>query len=227
MRMREDRASVGRIMVADETYERLKAQIMDQVIAPGARISIDGLARELGVSQTPIRESLARLESEGLAVKIPLRGYRATPLLTSEEFEDLYQFRRLIEPWAARRAAERVDAAGVTLLREEMRSVAAPTDSNWRAYRALTDHDERFHGLIAALSGSEQLRRALERTHCHLHTFRLRWDPSFGPETLAEHSRVADAVAEGRAGEAEEAMVRHLDAGLRGRLGGVYEARHA
>lgn len=226
---REERPSVpGRIMVAEQTYERLKAQVIDQVIAPGARLSIDGLARELGVSQTPVRESLARLESDGLAVKTPLRGYRAAPLLTPEEFEDLYQFRCLIEPRAARRAATRIDRAAARSLQEEMASVTPPDsvtppeESGYQAYRALAAHDERFHDLVARLSGSHYLRQALERTHCHLHIFRLRWDRSFVPETLAEHRRIAEAIAACTPDEAEHAMTAHLDAGLRGRLKGFY-----
>lgn len=225
MSTQQARAPGGRVIVMDETYERLKARIMDHVIAPGARISIDGLARELEVSQTPVRESLARLESEGLAVKLPLRGYRTTTLITPEEFEDLFQFRRLIEPWAARRAAERVDAAGARSLIAETESATPPRESNYEAYRALAAHDQRFHNLVATLSGSDQVRRALERTHCHLHIFRLHWDRRFGPQTLAEHHRIAEAITHGSADEAEQAMVDHIEAGLHGRLQGVYDPR--
>src|SRR3954447_4797766 len=82
--------------LADEVYEAVKALVMDHVIAPGARVYIDGLARQLGVSQTPIREALARLESDGLVTKEPLRGYSATPLLTRSEVDDLFQFRLLV-----------------------------------------------------------------------------------------------------------------------------------
>ena len=71
-----------RNVLADDVYELVKAMVMDHVIRPGARVSIDGLARELAVSPTPVREALARLESDGLVLKEPLKGYRATPLLT-------------------------------------------------------------------------------------------------------------------------------------------------
>ena len=108
----QDRRLLRRQMLADDVYEAIKTMLMDHVIRPGARISIDGLAREFQVSSTPVREALARLESEGLAVKEPLKGYRATPLLSLAEFDDLYRFRQLLEPWAARRAAELIDDDG-------------------------------------------------------------------------------------------------------------------
>jgi DNA-binding GntR family transcriptional regulator len=90
-----------RQILSNDVYEVIKAQIMDHAIAPGARMSIESLARDLQVSQTPIREALARLESDGLVTKAPLRGYSATPLLTPDEMDDLYVLRSLIEPWSA------------------------------------------------------------------------------------------------------------------------------
>ena len=72
--------------LADETYDAIKAKILDHGIAPGEHVGIDELARELAVSQTPIREALARLESDGLVIKIPLRGYEATDLLSVQPF---------------------------------------------------------------------------------------------------------------------------------------------
>src|SRR6266446_3726174 len=65
----------ARRMLAGEVYEYIKTQLMDQQIQPGVRINIDKLARQLQISQTPIREALARLEAEGLVTKEPLRGY--------------------------------------------------------------------------------------------------------------------------------------------------------
>src|ERR1700754_4327849 len=118
-------------MLGADVYEAIKTMLMDHVIRPGTRISIDGLAREFQVSSTPVREALARLESEGLAVKEPLKGYRATPLLTLEEFDDLYRFRLLLEPWAARRAAELISPAGIEQLRSELANAVEPTSIDY------------------------------------------------------------------------------------------------
>jgi DNA-binding GntR family transcriptional regulator len=209
--------------LTDAVYEAVKARVMDQVVAAGDRMSIDGLARELGVSPTPVREALTRLESEGLATKEALKGYRAAPLLTREEFDDLFAFRRLIEPWAAARAAERIDDAGRALLSGELGSASAPAGTSYDDYRRLTEHDQRFHSLVAELSGSPQVRRALERTHCHLHIFRLHFERATGHETLAEHAAVVEAITAGDPAAAEEAMVHHLDAAMNVRLRTIYD----
>jgi len=212
-----------RHVLSDEVHERIKAMLMDHAIAPGARISIDGLARQLGVSPTPVREALARLESEQLAVKSPLKGYRATELLTLQEFDDLFQFRRLIEPWAARNAAQRIDDEGRRALRAELCSVTPPKNATYGSYKALTAHDSRFHSMVARLSGSEQVRVALERTHCHLHIFRLYYTRETGPDTLAEHRAIADAIIAGDGEAAEAAMLSHLEAAMVQRLRPVYD----
>src|SRR4051812_33000463 len=187
-----------RQVLADDVYEAVKALVMDHVIAPGARVSIDGLARDLGVSQTPIREALARLESDGLVTKEPLRGYSATPLLTRAEVDELFQFRLLIEPWAAARAAELATRADHDRILAEMASCEEPPPGEaYEAYRALAQHDGRFHLLLAGLAGNQQLRTALDRTHCHMHIFRLYSAGGGGAQTIAEHRKVTAAVVRG------------------------------
>ncbi|WBQ05951.1 GntR family transcriptional regulator [Kribbella sp. CA-293567] len=219
----QDRRLLRRQMLADDVYEAIKTMLMDHAIRPGARISIDGLARDFQVSSTPVREALARLESEGLADKEPLKGYRATPLLTLTEFDDLYRFRLLLEPWAARRAAELVDDAGRDRLRAELATAVEPTSVDYAGYKSLTAHDNRFHSLIAALSGSEQVRLAFQRTHCHLHIFRLHYDRDTGPEVLVEHRQIVDAITSGIPAAAEAAMTTHLDNSMSLRLRKIYE----
>ncbi|GAA1679536.1 GntR family transcriptional regulator [Kribbella yunnanensis] len=218
-----DRRVLRRQMLADDVYEAIKTMLMDHVVRPGARISIDGLAREFQVSSTPVREALARLESEGLALKEPLKGYRATQLLTLAEFDDLYRFRLLLEPWAARRAAELITDEGRDRLRAELATAVEPTSVDYAGYKSLTVHDNRFHTLIATLSGSEQVRLAFQRTHCHLHIFRLHYERDIGPEVLTEHRTLVDAITSGNPPAAEAAMTRHIQNSMQSRLRKIYE----
>ncbi|MFC7583577.1 FCD domain-containing protein [Nonomuraea antimicrobica] len=74
-------------------------------------------------------------------------------------------------------------------------------------------HDARFHDLVAELSGSPALRASLQRTHSHLHLFRIEYEGRrSGEPTLAEHARIVEAVTAGDAGAAEQAMRDHLTA---------------
>jgi DNA-binding GntR family transcriptional regulator len=73
------------------------AFLMDGKLEPGTPVSIDGMARDLGVSPTPIREALARLEATGMVARIALKGYRVAPLFMTEELGKLMEARRVIE----------------------------------------------------------------------------------------------------------------------------------
>src|SRR6478735_11747172 len=94
-------------MLSDEVYAVLQQAIMDGTIPPDDRLNAGELARRFDVSPTPVREALAKLESDGLVEKHPLKGYRTTDLLAREELVDLFELRLLLEPGTAARAAQR------------------------------------------------------------------------------------------------------------------------
>ena len=199
----------NRQVLADGVYERIRALIMNDGIAPGDRINIDEIARELDVSGTPVREALARLESEGLVSRLPLRGYRVTEFLTRDEVEDMYGLRLLLEPpSAAKAAAVMTDAHAAELLRELATCPAAPLYDD---YKALTAHDARLHELILRIAGNEAVAQAFARTHCHLHLFRLWYNQPTGEQTIDEHRAIVDALVSGKPAVARKAMTHHLE----------------
>ena len=97
---------------------------MDADLQPGMRLSIDGLARELQVSPTPVREALFRCEAEGLVVRRPNAGYTVAPLLDREGLLNLYDIRLLLEPEAAARAATSVTADDLREMDDAIRQMA-------------------------------------------------------------------------------------------------------
>lgn len=201
----------SRQVLTDGVYEQVRALIMNHGIAPGARANIEELARELDVSGTPVREALARLESEGLVSRLPLRGYRVTELLTRKEVEDIYGLRLLLEPPSAAAAARAMTPAFAAALAEELATCpSAPAGSTYDGYKALTAHDARLHELILHIAGNEAVEQAFSRTHCHLHFFRLSYNRPFGEQTIVEHRRIVAALAKGNPSKAHDAMTRHL-----------------
>lgn len=173
---RAPRTGVGprRIVLADGTYDAIKAKILDHEISPGQRLGIDKLSRGLSVSQTPVREALARLEADGLVTKIPLRGYEATDLLSVQQADDLFQFRALIEPWAASEASRRGTRREINALEAELeRAEHIERSGDTSTYPEFTDHDTRLHALVARASGNSFVEEAFIRTHCHMHLFRV------------------------------------------------------
>ncbi|MGW7657534.1 GntR family transcriptional regulator [Streptomyces asiaticus] len=88
-----------------EVLTALREQVMYGGIAPDSRINSDAVARDLGVSTTPVREAPQRLEGDNLVVYTPGRGYSNAPLLDLAGPRSLYEYRLLVEPWAARYVA--------------------------------------------------------------------------------------------------------------------------
>jgi DNA-binding GntR family transcriptional regulator len=203
-----------RVTLADGVYESVKALIMDHAIAPGDRVTSDALARQLGVSPTPVREALARLESDGLVRKRPLAGYTTTSLLTRAEFDELFEMRLLVEPAAAQRAAGAgLSAADTDLLGKEA-DLPAPAAgaTGYASFAAFTAQDARFHELLAELSGNRMLYECFTRLHAHLHLHRLDFPVTHYGISAVEHHRIVAAVAAGDQDAAAAAMHAHLTA---------------
>ncbi|MGI5147865.1 GntR family transcriptional regulator [Plantactinospora sp. CA-294935] len=217
-----------RTTLADDVYESVRTLVMDHAVAPGERINIDALARRLEVSPTPVREALARLESDGLVRKRPLAGYTAAPLLTRAEFDELVEMRLILETASARRVAERFarrpidggdgdgDGSGgpagelAELRREAELPDQVPGTEGFAAIAAFTAQDARFHHLLAERSGNRMLHSAVVRLRAHLHLFRLHFPTAHYGTSAREHLRIVDAVGTGDPDAAGAAIRDHL-----------------
>lgn len=200
---REYGATVTRV------YNALRVPIVDGEIPPGQRMNIDAIARRLGVSQTPVREALQRLEADDLLVYAPGRGYRTTPVLDLDGLRSVFEFRLLVEPWAARAAAtDRLSNPGAGLDAELRTFAEVAGGENVR--QELLGHDTRFHAMILAATGNEVVQSAYASSHCHLHVFRLSAVDVNGERTIEEHRRILDAIRECDPEAAEAAMVEHI-----------------
>lgn len=193
-----------------KVYAALRVPIVDGEIPPGTRINIDAVARKLGVSQTPVREALQRLEGDDLLTYTPGRGYRTTPMLEPSRLRSLFEFRLLVEPWAARTAAADRLANPAAALAEELQTLERIVHSTNDVRQEMLAHDTRFHDLILAAAGNEVVRHSFAQTHCHLHVFRLYPVDADGLFTLEEHGRIVDAVRSGDPEGAERAMTEHI-----------------
>ena len=203
----------SRPVLTDDTYEQIKSLLMDHLIEPGERVSIDGLARTLKVSQTPIREALVRLESDGLVIRKPLTGYSATPVLTLGQLIELYEFRFVIEPKAIELATLKLTPDDEKLLRDELAVVKKISmGSTYATYKDVFHHHNRFHQLIFNLSGNTFLESTFLKTHCHLHLFRLNpTTQKYQTKALREHGEIVRAISSRNPQKAREAMIKHLE----------------
>lgn len=195
--------------LGDEIHAAIFERIMSLEIAPGERISVDALSRQLGVSQTPVREALTRLETEGLVRKTPLVGYSAAPRLSAAEMADLYEMRLQLEPFAARKCALAMPEAVIDQLHALCVDMAALSDrEGLSAYAQFAQLDMAFHDQIAVSAGNAMMADALRRLHSHVHLFRLLVEARVPPRASAEHDGLIVAIR-ARDGDAAEAAMRH------------------
>jgi DNA-binding GntR family transcriptional regulator len=134
-------------------YSVIRSGIVSGELARGDRLREAELAERIGVSRTPVREALRRLDAEGLVDFTPNRGASVTAW-NERELDDLYELRALLESYAARLAAARISAdalARLTDLAEEMRSLA---DAGSQTADKLTELNGEFHLTITRASGN-------------------------------------------------------------------------
>ncbi|MBC2932564.1 GntR family transcriptional regulator [Nocardioides sp. zg-1228] len=197
--------------LADEVYDALLGQLMSLRIEPGSRVTMDALARELRVSQTPIRDALNRMEADGLVVRVPHAGYRIPPQITRDRFEDMVEIRLLLEPSAARHAAERATTGQVEEMRRLLEEMGQLVEGGRHlAYGAFGLRDAALHDLVADSAGNQVVREALARLHTHVHLFRLLYDAEVTFLAMGEHEEVVDAIASRDPDAAAYAMRRHI-----------------
>jgi len=140
--------------------ELIREAIVDGRLEPGRRLKEEELARELGISRTPIREALLMLQAEGLVDAVPNRGAMVR-VHTPDDLDDLYQLRALLEGYAARRAATRISNEQVEELQASCERFEAldPDDE----LRELVRENMLFHSAILDLAGSRRLASMVRR----------------------------------------------------------------
>ena len=196
----------GRLTTA-EVYEALRRKILDHTIPPATKVNIHHLSREFGVSPTPVREALRLLQGDNLLVATSNKGYATTEVLDLQGVRDLFEFRLLIEPWAARTAATNRLNNPAHVLDGELAHFDAAGDS---LRHALIAHDSRFHRAILESTENQTVIQSFEQSHCHLHLFRMyghSWD---WRTTIREHESIAEAIRAADPAKAEDMMRRHL-----------------
>jgi len=196
--------------LADDVHDVLVDMLMNHTLAPGSRLNIEVVAKTLGVSPTPVREALARVEAEGLVVKEPRRGYLVAPLISLDDLHSLIDFRLLVEPEAAAAAARRATPEQAARLQELARSGGADDGNDPAVNRLGMMYDARFHDAVAELAGNPWLRESLGRLRSHLHMYRLYHHAGQAAATKPEHVTIANAIAKRDPDAAAEAMRSHL-----------------
>lgn len=186
---------------------------MDGRLMPGDAVSIDGTARDLEVSPTPVREALARLEHTGLVQRAALKGYRVAPLSSAAEMAQLMEARLVIEPVNTRLAGEVMTPETLAALEQSIEDLStAPRGPSFAEFRDYFDADERFHRLIAENAGNPFLLAAYNALGGQVQRFRLFSGVGItdADSAIAEHRAIFEAFRAGDIEGAAAKMTEHV-----------------
>lgn len=199
-----------RINLRDQVYDILKKKIILRDIGSGEKINEEELAKAFGVSRTPIRETLVRLEHEGIVKIIPRRG----AFVVSQSLKkviDLLQVREVLEGLVVRLATKNMKSDILHRIRKCLEEVSSDTLDPNRLMK-YTPADVEFHSLLLEACDNELLESMMERVNANLQMVRLRTValPGRPEQTVREHFEIVAAIERGDAALAETLMRKHV-----------------
>ena len=204
----EPRKTKGPSLV-DRAYREIKRRILDNFYKANLQVLEQDLALQLGMSRTPVREAVIRLEKEGLVEVLPRRGVRVLPI-SPDDMREIYEVLNCLEAQAAQRLAERkpsrTDVAPLIEAVEDMeRSLDAGDLDAW------ANADDRFHRGLLELSGNKRLAAmaltVFDQAHrVRMTTLRMRPPPQQSNE---DHRALLDAILAGDGPRAHQVHYQH------------------
>lgn len=204
--------------LAGKAYELIKEAIVQGRFAPGTWLLEEQLTQAMGISRTPIREAFNRLKSEGLIEVIPRRGAHIVEL-TTEEIDDLFEAREVIETTFFIRSAERISRKQVEKFREtldrqeaDMRQSEDDSDT-WHASRQqYLKTDRSLHDALIAAAGNKYWEKLYYnlRDRIEIYGNRISFDREWFAVAMADHQRIIKAILAGDFEVGKDAMSQHI-----------------
>jgi DNA-binding GntR family transcriptional regulator len=203
------------LLLKERAYAELKADVVSGRLVPGSFLSERGLSERLGMSKTPIRAALERLEGEGFVAVSARQGIVVRePAL--REIADQFQLRLALERFVLERVAGSLSAAQVRRLRANLRAQRAAARRG--DLERSVNLDTEFHLLFPELLGNQEILRSLVRLREKITwviSLVVKTDVSRLQPSWAEHEGIAQAVIDGEGALAAERLEAHLEYGRR------------
>lgn len=194
----------------DVVFHTLRQAILRGELEPGERLMEIHLAQRLGVSRTPIREAIRKLELEGLVVMIPRRG-AVVASITEKDMKDVLEVRRTLEMLAVEVACDRISPEELQKLREASEMFQATCDSG--DLIRLAQADVAFHEVIYNATGNQRLVTTLNNLREQMYRYRMEQlkDTSSYERLREEHIRIYNGIRTKDKEMACRAIREHID----------------
>ena len=177
-------------------YEKLHAEILQGRLRPGVRVKQEELTARLGVSRTPVREALRRLESEGL-IQFARRNVAVVSAIPRKQIEEIFELRALLESYAAEKAAERLDPRTSEKLHQLIQDM--DTCHSKRQTEKLLQYNDDFHRTICSHCDNQSLLQVLEQIWRDIRRLRFNYliTPEGHEQSTREHKQIVAAIESG------------------------------
>ena len=194
----------------DVVFNTLRQAILTGELKPGERLMEIHLADRLGVSRTPIREAIRKLELEGLVVMIPRKGAQVAKI-TEKNLKDVLEVRRALDTLAVRLACKRMNDTYKKQLREACDEFAKVVKCS--NTKDITEADVRFHDIINQSTGNDRLIQLVNNLAEQMYRYRLEYikDAAYHNRLIDEHEEIYNAILERDEERAAKAVVVHID----------------
>lgn len=193
----------------DVVFKTLREAILKGNLAPGERLMEIQLANQLGVSRTPIREAIRKLELEGLVIMIPRRGAEVARI-TEKDLKDVLEVRTSLEELAISLACERISDASVEALKEALKNFKAAI--NGGDVTKIAESDVAFHDIIFAATDNARLIQIVNNLREQMYRYRLEYlkDYTTHDRLYKEHEEIVAAIADKDKALARKLIVEHI-----------------
>ena len=156
----------------DVVFNTLRQEILTGKLKPGERLMEIHLANKLGVSRTPIREAIRKLELEGLVLMVPRRGAEVAQI-SWKSLKDVLEVRRTLDMFAIELACERITDKELALLEEACEKFEAAVET--KDTRKIAEADVAFHDIIVASTGNERLIQLVSNLSEQMYRYRFEY----------------------------------------------------
>lgn len=194
----------------DVVFNTLRQAILKGDLKPGERLMEIQLATKLGVSRTPVREAIRKLELEGLVLMVPRKGAEVAQI-TEKSMVDVLEIRRALEELAVRLACERMTPEGLKTLKqaeERFEEVLGKEDIT-----TVAGADVEFHDTILRATDNQKLIQLLSQFREQMYRYRVEYlkREECHPQVIKEHQDIIQTIENRNKDEAAEYICNHID----------------
>ena len=194
----------------DVVFNTLRRAILTGELRPGERLMEIHLANRLGVSRTPIREAIRKLELEGLVTMIPRRGAEVAQI-SKKSLQDVLEVRRALDVLCAELACDRITAEGKTALKKACDNFEEATKT--RDAVTIAEADVALHDIIVQATGNQRLIQLINNLSEQMYRYRFEYikDENQHNNLVEEHRMIYESIVRGDKEGAAKAAKLHID----------------